>query len=171
MGLDNMPYTYPCKAQGTAVMEPRKNKDGEDIIDPDTGEVWVAISCEKTQACGGCPYKNAYEKSGLEDGGRVYGIFGTDCWYRGKYGNYLLEAIGYGDSDDFSFYGDNEDGSHKSPESCLTLADVIDEAFYECDEEDGVYRMGGEDISNDLKYASWYLRWAAETCGGLAAWY
>ena len=169
MGLDNMPYTYPCKAQGTAVLEPRKNNDGEDIIDPDTGEVWVAISCEKTQACGGCPYKNAYDKSGLE-GGRVYGIFGTDCWYRGKYGNALLSMAGY-DTDESNFYGDNEDGTYKSPESCLDLADLIGSIIDEDTDKNGNLMHEGENIAPDLRYAEWYLRWAAETCGGLAAWY
>ena len=154
MGLDNIPKQYPCKTQGTAVMV-------DDQID-----------CKATQSCGGCPYVNELNKQDKEAlGNPVYGMFGTDCWYRGKYGNFLLDAIGYGDSDDFSFYGDNEDGTEKSPESCLTLAQVIDEAFDECQEDDGVYRMGGEDISPDLRYASWYLKWAAEFTDGLVCWY
>ena len=154
MGLDNIPKQYPCKTQGTAVMV-------EDQID-----------CKATQSCGGCPYVNELNKQDKEAlGNPVYGMFGTDCWYRGKYGNFLLDAIGYGDSDFFSFYGDNEDGTEKSPESCLVVAAVIDEAFDECQEDDGVYRMGGEDISPDLRYASWYLKWAAEFTDGLVCWY
>ena len=148
-------------------MVQRKNHEGT-LLTLEDGLPDMAVSCEATQACGGCPYKNAHDKSGLNNNG-VGGMFGTDCWYRGKYGNFLLEAIGYDDS--YSFYGDNEDGTTKSAESCLTLAQVIDEAIDECDEDDGVFRMGGEDITDDLKYASWYLRWASKECDGLGAWY
>jgi hypothetical protein len=167
MGLDNIPRNYPCKTQGTAVLVQRKNHEGTLLTEED-GSPSMSIDCQASQACGGCPYKNAYDKSGL-NGGAVTGMFGTDCWYRGKYGNFLLDAIGYSDS--FSFYGDNEDGTEKSAESCLTLAQVIDEAIAECDEEDGVFRANGEDITDELKYASWYLRWASEECNGLSAWY
>lgn len=167
MGLDNFPRNYPCKTQGTAITIQRTDREGKPIYEDD-GSPSMSISCENTQACGGCPYKNAYEKSGLT-GGSVTGMFGTDCWYRGKWGNALLDAIGYSDS--FSFYGDNEDGTEKSPQSCREVAQVIDEAFDECEEDDGVYRMNGEDITDDLKYASWYLKWASEQCDGLGAWY
>ena len=172
MGLDNIPKQYPCKTQGTVVMTPRLNERGEPVKQQDGDDFHLVIDCQATQACGGCPYVNELNKQDKEAlGNPVYGMFGTDCWYRGKYGNYLMEAIGYGDSDEFSFYGDNEDGTEKSSASCLTLAQVIDEAFDECDEEDGVYRMGGEDISPDLRYASWYLKWAAEFADGLVCWY
>lgn len=163
MGLDNYPRNLPCKSQGTAVLVPRKDRDGNVLVLED-GSPDLAIDCKATQDCGGCPYKNDFEASGLASGA-VYGIFGTDCWYRGKYGNYLLQAIDYHESIDF--YGDQENGTYKSPESCLEVATVIDEAF----EEYGEYHLDGEDITDDLKYASWYLKWAAEKCDGLAAWY
>ena len=169
MGLDNIPKQYPCKTQGTVVMTPRLNKDGVALTEDD-GSTMMVIDCQATQACGGCPYVNELNKQDKEAlGNPVYGMFGTDCWYRGKYGNYLMEAIGYDES--FDFYGDNEDGTEKSKASCLSVAQVIDEALDECDEEDGVYRMGGEDITADLKYASWYLKWAAEHADGLICWY
>jgi len=169
MGLDNFPHKYPCKTQGTAVMEPRKDRDGNDIIDPETGEVAVAISCEATQACGGCPYKNAFDKSGL-DGGAVYGMFGTDCWYRGKYGNWLLQDAGISDGmdDDFSFYGNADDGCYKTEASCLSLADTISDFL---DDEPDWKSSESDSTAADLRYAEWYLRWAAEECGGLGAWY
>ena len=130
------------------------------------------IDCQATQACGGCPYVTELNKQDKEAlGNPVYGMFGTDCWYRGKYGNYLLEAIGYGDSDDLSFYGDSEDGTEKSKASCLTLANCIDASIDECQEEGGVYRMNGDDITPDLRYASWYLKWASEFADGLVCWY
>lgn len=169
MGLDNFPNKYPCKSQGTAVLTERRNQNDEVVIDPDTNEPMTVIDCDATQACGGCPYRNDYEKSGLGDSGRVYGIFGTECWYRGKYGNYLLDELGIGDEN--NFYGDNEDGTYKSPDSCLNLADEIEEAVYEYCDGDGRIMREGTDIVPELQYAEWYLRWAAKNCDGLAAWY
>lgn len=160
MGLDNIPRQYPCKTQGTAVLVARKGRDGETLLEDD-GTPSLAISCEDTQACGGCPYKNALDKSGIS-GGAVYGMFGTPCWYRGKYGNYLLDEAGIG-GDDTNFYGDNEDGTEKSPKSCVELADLIDDVLSEND-------LSAE-ITEGLKYAEWYLRWASEECDGLVCWY
>ena len=140
MGLDNIPRTYACVAHETAI------KDDEDRID-----------CQATQEAGGCPWKKAPNRP---EKGAVLGMFGTDCWYRGKYGQYLLDE--HGISTDPGFYGDNDDGSQKSVESCLELADEIDAALPNIPE--------GEDREG-LIYASWYLRWAAAECGGLDAWY
>ena len=138
-------------------MVQRKNHEGV-LVTHDDGTPYMTISCEDTQACGGCPYKNAYDKSGL-DGGAVYGMLGTDCWYRGKYGNFLLEQAGI-DGDDF--YGDNEDGTYKSPNECLYLADIIGEELPS---------VTDQEVLEGLKYAEWYLRWVAEECDGMDAWY
>ena len=145
-------------------MVQRKNHEGVLLTEED-GSPSMAVSCEDTQACGGCPYKNAFDKSGL-DGGAVYGMFGTDCWYRGKYGNYLLSVAGV-DDDEYNFYGDNEDATEKSADSCEQLADIIGEVLV----DSGQIMADGEDITEQLKYAEWYLRWAAKECDGLAAWY
>ncbi len=166
MGLDNMPNVYPCKAGGTAVMEPVRDKDGNPLDNKD-GTPMMRVNCVLTQEAGGCPYKNAYEASGLSNGA-VYGMFGTDCWYRGKYGNYLIERLGIND-DEFNFYGDSEDGTYKSAEDCLGLADLMEEAYYEMggriqDEEGG-------NLDDEVRHAIWYLRWSADACGGLRAWY
>ena len=67
------------------------------------------------------------------------------------------------DDSDLNFYGDNEEGTEKSPESCVALADVIQEAL----DSD---RFASE-IEEGLRYAEWYLRWAAEKCDGLECWY
>lgn len=169
MGLDNIPKKYPCRTQGTAIQVISSDKMGEAILEED-GSTMLLIDCKATQASGGCPYVDELDKQDKELlGNPVYGMFGTDCWYRGKYGNYLLEAIGY--DTPFSFYGDNEDETEKSAESCLLLAELIDEALSECTEKDGVYRLDGNDISSDLRYASWYLKWAAEFSEGLICWY
>lgn len=140
-------------------MVQRKNHEGT-LITNDDGTPSMSISCEETQACGGCPYKNAYDKSGLA-GGAVYGMLGTDCWYRGKYGNWLLSEVGF-DADDINFYGDNDDATYKSPESCLHLADIIGEELSS---------VNDNEVLEGLKYAEWYLRWVAEECDGMDAWY
>lgn len=137
MGLDNFPQTYPCKNKGTAVLD----KDGK-------------IDCDLTQKSGGCPWLDA--KPPQE--GRVYGIFGTDCWYRGKWGNLRLDEAGI----EGSFYGDNDDETHKSPESCLALADIIGEHLAD---------IRDSEARDDLTYAEWYLRWAGENAEGLSCWY
>ena len=170
MGLDNIPYKYPCKAQGTAVMDKSLDKDGNEIIDEETGEVVLVINCNKTQEAGGCPFKNEHEKQqGL--GNPVYGMLGTDCWYRGKWGQWLIEdaglANGFND-EHMSFYGDNDDGTYKSSLSCDALADAIDDFLK--DQPDWKASEGEGDAS-DLRYASWYLRWASRNAGGLACWY
>ncbi len=163
MGLDNIPKNYPCKTRGTAVMVARLDQAGNNIVED--GETLEAIDCDATQACGGCPYKTAYDKSGLA-GGAVYGMFGTNCWYRGKYGNFLLGAIGI--QDEHGFYGDNEDGTEKSPESCLALADTISDTL---DDEPVVRGEDGENITQEVRYAEWWLRWVAEEAGGSICWY
>lgn len=137
MGLDNIPGKLPCRTNGTAILN-----DDRQVI------------CHKTQEAGGCPWQNANPPQE----GRVLGIFGADCWYRGKYGQYLLGEAGI----EGSFYGDNEDETYKSPESCLALADSIGESL--ADIRDDEVRIG-------LAYAEWYLRWAAENADGLDCWY
>lgn len=163
MGLDNIPKNYPCRTKGTAVLEVRRDEEGRAFRDTETGEELTRIDCQATQACGGCPWKNAYEASNLE-AGPTTGIFGTDCWYRGKYGNYLLEELTVADpmGDGESFYGDNEDGTEKSPESCHTLADLIDDALAE---------QFVPEIAADARYAAWWLRWVADEAGGSVCWY
>lgn len=162
MGLDNIPNEYPCKKQGTAIMSPLMGKDGNPIIDDD-GTPITSVDCTKTQEAGGCPYMKSYDKD-KPKGVRTYGMFGSDCWYRGKYGNYLLEELGiYDETEGYSFYGALGDHSYKSPHECLLLADAIAEALPDFE--------GDDEHRDDLHYAEWYLRWAAENCGGLNAWY
>ena len=164
MGLDNIPHVYPCRKQGTVIESPHLDKENNPLKEED-GTVMMAIDCKATQDAGGCPYKNDYEKSGLE-GGSVVGMLGTDCWYRGKYGNYLVEGLEiYDETLGFSFYGTTGDGNHKSPHECNILADGIDEAI-EIDD----HSLNDEEVK-DAKYAVWYLRWAAKECEGLDCWY
>jgi len=167
MGLDNIPRNYPCKTKGTAVMAPRLNRDGEQIVDPDTNEPMTVIDCQATAACGGCPWKNAHVRAG-EPGGAVYGMLGTDCWYRGKYGNYLLEEIGvYDETEAITFYGDNIDATEKSVSACIRTADAISDAL---NDEPEIF-ADGENITEQLRYAEFWLRWVAEEADGSVCWY
>ena len=151
MGLDNMPLNYPCKTQGTAVL------------------VDEQIDCRATQEKGGCPWQNANPPKN----GRIYGMLGTDCWYRGKVGNYLLEKVTEEDKmgDNLDFYGDNADGTEKSAESCIQVADLIATAMMTYEKNQEKLDDEAKELAEDLRYAEWYLRWAAKECGGLYCWY
>ena len=103
MGLDNIPYEYPCISEG--------------LQDPDE-----QIDCQANIDDNKCPW---HRELGDENG-VVYGMFGTHCWYRGKSGNYMLDELRqHGFDPPTTFYGDDEldDGSEGiSPEACLDLA-------------------------------------------------
>lgn len=156
MGLDNIPKNYPCKKNGTAVTNPKTYDDGTTVDQ---------IDCEATQEAGGCPWLN----SNPPIDGRAYGILGTACWYRGKYGNALLNDAGLGGGEDF--YGDSEDGTKKSPESCIELADKISQYLTHTFPPDLLPTDEAKELKDDLTYAEWYLRWAAEQADGLECWY
>lgn len=158
MGLDNIPKTYPCSTKGTAVKVCRQDRDGKNMYNED-GTPNLAIDCELTMDAGGCPWKNAEPPNGA-----VYGMFGCPCWYRGKYGEALLNEITAElfDETHLTFYGDNDDHTEKSAESCLALADFIKEHMSE---------VSDEDRYDDLLYAEWYLRWAAKEADGLVCWF
>ena len=89
MGLDNIPKTYPCESIAV------RNIDNQ-------------IDCKATQECGNCPYMNEYQSEPmLKDTSPVYGMLGTDCWYRGKYGNYMLADLKKYNSDFDSEFTNN----------------------------------------------------------------
>lgn len=153
MGLDNIPHKYPCKTQGTAVLD-------------DEGR----IMCDETIACDGCPWKKALG----DKKGAIGGIFGTYCWYRGKSGNYLLgDNLGIDPNGDLSFYGDQEDGTYKTPESCVELAEAMEDAVAEYGiqftedytDEDKAH------TKENIEYAIAWLKWVASECEGSTAWY
>ena len=170
MGLDNMPHKYPCETQGTAVMEQVKlyEHDLEGGRRP-TGETIERISCEETVAVDGCPFTNATPPPG-----QVVGMLGTYCWYRGKYGNWLVKALKGQERDDFSidgddnFYGTDEDGLWRPPEACASLADQMESDLAE---RGGALEFEGEDATDEVKFAIWYLRWTAAECEGMDAWF
>ena len=52
------------------------------------------IDCVKTQEENNCHWKNEKESNPMvKHIDKTVGIFGTDCWYRGKYGNFLLDVL------------------------------------------------------------------------------
>ena len=168
MGLDNIPKNYPCKSKGTAVMVRRLDKDGQPIRGQD-GEFVESISCEETANRNACPYQTAVKASGMTEGA-VYGMFGTPCWYRGKWGNYLMQALD-GSEGEYDFYGDNEEGTEKSPESCRATADYMEGLLNDKIQDSPEFIVNGEDLIPQIRYAIWWLRWTADEADGSTCWY
>ena len=157
-----MPHTYPCEKQGTAIMET--------VVYKADGSEHERIDCVETVAADGCPFTNATPPPG-----QVVGMMGTYCWYRGKYGNALIRALSgldmddySGDTDDDNFYGTDEDGLYRPPEACVALAYQMESAL---DEKGGILVVEGEDVTDEVKFAIWYLRWTAAECDGMDAWF
>ena len=169
MGLDNMPHEYPCKRQGTAVIN-KHSHTWEDDEGNAHSEDTYPIDCDKTIEAGGCPFTNADPPKD----GRILGMLGTYCWYRGKSGNGLVRALNGGTTDDVwdtgddNFYGTDDEGLYRPPEACRSLAD---------DMEAKLEALGGKLVENDedlthyVRYAIWYLRWVAKECEGMDAWF
>lgn len=158
MGLDNIPNRYPCVTAGTAVMTRLEGTDHE------------VISCRETQDHGGCPWLNAEPPHA----GQVVGMLGTDCWYRGKYGNHLIEKWGeYNELEGYSFYGSNADGTHKTAAECLMLSEYMTGLLPT--EEVGNPGPFGDEMDDEdqdgIRYAAWWLKFAAEHCDGSNCWY
>lgn len=145
MGLDNLPAKLPCITQKTAIYV---DGDPEGVVD----------CAETTEACG-CPFNDAKDRP---ETGAVHGIFGSPCWYRGKYGNALIEEYGsYDEIIGVSFYGTSDEGTYKDPDECRMLATYLDELVPEAKEEHQA----------DLVYAAWWLEWVAEHGDGSYCWY
>lgn len=178
MGLDNIPHAYPCRKAGTAMLSDP---------DPDGDQM---VRCADTQAMGGCPLITdpTWPKKGL-----VLGLFGTECWYRGKAGTYLLA-----DYDDHAylvggepmpvhlretgFYGPNVDTDRTPdlpPDYCRELGGWMGDhaETYAAIVATGQSSEGGENPERQESavaswcYAAWYLKWSAEHSDGLDAWY
>jgi hypothetical protein len=167
MGLDNIPNRYPCSTQGTAVMVTRKDRAGNDILNED-GSPKEFLDCDATQSADGCPWLTAVTRDLGNADGRAVGMLGAPCWYRGKWGNVLLEKLGIYNAPHISFYGDNDDGTVKSPESCRELSNALTS---ECKKREGRVVLDGEDYSADIQYAAWWTGWVADECDGSNCWY
>lgn len=169
MGLDNIPNTYACQSKGTAVMVPQLDDEGKPVLD-DLGLPAVSLSCAKTQEAGGCPWQAVLG----ERKGQALGMLGTQCWYRGKYGYWLLEQLDMGLYGNM-LYGEGSDigSGHISENDLHTIADAITEAYTE---EDGVTRLteiiiDGENRADDVWYLADWCRFTALLCDGAEAWY
>jgi len=165
MGLDNIPRILPCKKAGTAIFASEY---------PETDEHNI-VDCEATIQCGGCPYKQAYENDPLVmNSVPAYGIFGTPCWYRGKWGNSLLHlAASHGYQSPVDFYGVGKEFSEDQgldPELCLELSGWMadhTEAF------SNIVNTNDLDprFLHDWIYASWWLKFVSKYGDGSAVWY
>jgi len=152
MGLDNIPVTYACKNKNTAVLD----DDGR-------------IDCVLTQNSGGCPWKNELDSSGIKPK-VVLGMFGTDCWYRGKYAQYLIDSY----DAPFSFYGEgtyDENGDESyglDSEQCYELSDYMKYIHHN---NNKLISKDGEDVTDDWLYISWWLEFVAKNCNGIVSWF
>ena len=167
MGLDNIPASYACKNQNVAIL------DDENRID-----------CQATIEAGKCPLMNKKNTDPLiKDAVIPLGMFGTNCWYRGKYGAYLLEQM-VNFNPDFSYdentlygheFADESDGL--TADECL---EVSEEMFHYA--ESWVHyvktksNVAGKleeekNLINDWVYLAWWLKFVGENCDGMNSWY
>ena len=163
MGLDNIPKTYPCESIAV------RNSDNQ-------------IDCKATQECGNCPYMNEYQSDPLlENTSPVHGMFGTDCWYRGKYGNYMLADLKKYNSDfdndmPSDFYGNTEEGI--DADTCIEMSDVMFQymeawsyAVNKMVKEGELPEQNRDSYIRDWIYAAWWLKFVGNTSDGSAVWY
>ena len=174
MGLDNIPREYPCAAKAT--------RDSDNRID-----------CVQTQEQGNCTWKNEKENNPMVAHlDRAAGMFGTDCWYRGKYGTHLIDML-YTKEDsthidhsyerEYSWYGENDDGL--SPEYCFNMAKWMRDntekfAFNvktQLEQNQLNYKKNDtsdtslKEYINDWAYAIWWLEFVGKTSNGSAVWW
>jgi hypothetical protein len=176
MGLDNIPAEYPCQSQNVAI-----------TVKSDEREV---IDCVQTIGEGKCPWQNSFNEEKmnnpfLKDSTPAYGMLGTNCWYRGKYGNYLLGILTRHCEDaqpPCDFYGEgleNENGDEGiSPEMCLSLSEFMTNnienftyAAMRYAEESNEELEYAKTLVSDYAYAAWWLKFVAKQAGGSRVWY
>jgi len=168
MGLDNIPKTYPCKKAGTAIY----SENGR-------------IDCQTTIDSNKCPWKESFDSDPMISKSKPsYGMLGTRCWYRGKYGNALLRLFEHGDLDgyyddtQYSFYGEGFDDGNEgmSSDYCLEMSNWMGANTEKFAEQ--AYAYVSKDPSCDPKeliadwiYATWWLKFVSENAEGSAIWY
>jgi hypothetical protein len=122
------------------------------------------MSCTATKEAGVCPYLNSPD---LPEKGAVHGMFGTDCWYRGKWGVHLLEHLGVSD---YSLYGGDNDALGE--EDCELFANAIEDALNEwLTEHDNTFIIDGDELADDVRYLIWWLRFVAREADGFTTWH
>jgi hypothetical protein len=161
MGLDNIPREYPCALKAA--------RDEHNRID-----------CVETQEQGNCPWKNKKESDPMVNHiSRTVGIFGTDCWYRGKYGNFLLDIlhdkVDQFENYEYDFYGEGDDGL--DTDYCFDMAkwmrDNTEKFAFNAKKYTGENQSNEnvKDYINDWTYAIWWLEFVGETSNGSAVWW
>ena len=164
MGLDNLPRKYACES-----LEESRHFAGETSLLVRGDE--YAIDCASTQDKDGCPWKTEFDKTSFDTHGPT-GMLGTDCWYRGKYGEYLLTSSCT--EVQLSFYGSDDEG-YLSPAYCEELAAEMaalsDDVFISTNPKDYDSNTNPEILKQDWAYAIWWLRFAADFCDGSITWY
>ena len=170
MGLDNIPHEYPCIAQGTAVRVKSINKETGLANRDEAGVPIWHTDCDETMNRGGCPYSNDMKMEIGNHEGRVLSFLGTSCWYRGKHGNWLLEQAGiYDENTGVSFYGDERDGTYKTPASLMTLADAMRQKIMANNGK--MFADDEVEITDDWTYAIWWAEWSSKNTLGSDCWY
>ena len=167
MGLDNIPYEYPCVAEGLQAKDEK-------------------IDCDSNIDNNKCPWHREMVNAGMA----IYGMLGTPCWFRGKAGNFMLnELAGHGyvtPKDDWggnlSFYGDFNPGPGLdqeeilSPEGCLRLAEWMSrhaEAYASITEIDAVDEEDDIDMKSVMEQYRYAINWLkfVSPYGGSRVWY
>jgi hypothetical protein len=161
MGLDNIPREYPCAAKAT--------RDSDNRID-----------CAKTQEENNCPWKNEKESNPMVNNiDKVASMFGTDCWYRGKYGNFLLDIlhdkVDQFENYEYTFYGEDDDGL--DTDYCFDMAkwmrDNTEKFAFNAKKYTEENQSNGnvKDYIDDWAYAIWWLEFVGKTSNGSAVWW
>lgn len=177
MGLDNYPVELPCRKRNLAILD-------------DEGRV----DCNATMEVGNCPWNDRLGKLP----GKVYGMFGVPCWYRGKYGMWMLQILedwGYrpphpgddaypydedassGDKERLSLYGFESSGYTLTPDETQDLANWMSrhaEAFAKALESTPDAYTDEDDYRKrieDYRYLTQWLYFCAEEGDGIAAWF
>lgn len=157
MGLDNIPFEYPCRRQHTAVL----SEDGR-------------IDCDQTIAAGQCPWKREAPARGA-----IYGMMGTYCWYRGKAGMWMLERLedaGY--EPPWNLYPTQDVGEDEpdiTPAQAQELHEWLvahAEAYANLINNDlSVPEAEKTEELHGYRYMTWWVGWCAREAGGIDAWY
>jgi hypothetical protein len=171
MGLDNIPKEYPC------ALKAARDKDNR-------------IDCAQTQNENNCTWKNEKESNPMVN--HISGatsMFGTDCWYRGKYGNFLINILNdteETETSEYHFYG--KDGDGLDPDNCFDMAKWMRDntekfAFnakeYVKNDTRIQIQLSDEESKpdplieyiNDWVYAIWWLEFVGKTSNGSAVWW
>jgi hypothetical protein len=117
----------------------------------------------------------------LKDVSPVYGMFGTDCWYRGKYGNSMLADMKKYNSDfdnemPSDFYGNTEEGI--DADTCIEMSDVMFQymeawsfVVNKMVKTGELPEQNKESYIKDWIYAAWWLKFVGNTSDGSVVWY